>query len=127
MNKEKLKQQKKQRRKARVRFKIKGTSDKPRLSVFKSNKGMYLQVIDDEKENTLVSVSSKELENKKNELENFAKNNRKVNLAYNMGILLAKKILEKNIKQVVFDKSGYKYHGRVKAVADGVRKQGVKI
>ncbi len=127
MNKEKLKQQKKQRRKMRVRSKIRGTSEVPRLSVFRSHRGMYLQVIDDEKANTLASVSSKELEGKEGELENFAKNNRKVNLAYNMGMLLAKKILEKNIKQVVFDRSSYKYHGRVKAVADGVRKQGVKI
>lgn len=96
-----------ERRKLRVRSKIKGTSLRPRLSVFKSNKGLYVQIIDDEKGKTIVSENGK--------------------IAHEIGIKIAKKAISKKIKKVVFDKSGYKYHGKIKAVADGAREGGLEL
>ncbi len=115
MNKEKIKQAKRERRKIKVRAKVKGTAERPRLSVFRSNKGMFLQIIDDTKGHTLVSAYSKEI-NKKD---------KKVVISFELGKLIAKKAIEKGIKKVVFDRNGYKYHGRVKAVADGAREGGL--
>ncbi len=108
----------KERRKNRVRAKIKGASDRPRLSVFRSNRGFYLQIIDDSKGVTLVSAHSRELKSKES-------NNLKQ--AKELGELLAKKALEKKIKKVVFDKSAYRYHGRVKAIADAAREAGLEF
>ena len=118
MDKEKIKQNKKNKRKGRIRAKISGTKKCPRLSVFKSNTGMYLQLIDDEKGKTLVSVHSKEIKKKKE---------KRVVIGFELGKLIAKKALDKKIKQVVFDRGGYKYHGRVKAVADGAREGGLSF
>ncbi|MCU0679859.1 MAG: 50S ribosomal protein L18 [Planctomycetes bacterium] len=117
MNINKIKQEKRERRHNRVRFKISGTTEKPRLSVFKSNRGMYLQLIDDSKNQTIVSVQIKEIKIK----------DKKTNIATEMGKLLAQKALAKKIDQVVFDRGGYKYHGRIKAVADGAREAGLKF
>ncbi len=117
MNKEKIKQIKRERRKIKVRAKIKGTSESPRLSVFRSNTGMYLQIIDDTRGVTLVSVHSREI-NKKD---------KKTVISFELGKLIAKKAIKKNIKTVVFDRNGYKYHGRVKFVADGAREEGLII
>ena len=100
-----------------MRVTIKGTADRPRLSVFRSNKGMYLQLIDDEKGRTLVSVSSGEVKEKDS----------KIIIGFELGKLIAKKGLDKNIKNVVFDRGGYKYHGRVKAVANGAREGGLEF
>jgi large subunit ribosomal protein L18 len=106
-------------RRRRVRGKISGTKKRPRLSVFKSNKAIYAQIINDEKQETLVSASSLEMKKKKDET--------KTDLAFRVGEEIAKLSKKKKIKDVVFDRSGYKYHGRVKALADGARKGGLNF
>lgn len=105
------------RRHARVRSKIKGTAECPRLSVFKSNKGIYLQIIDDNKGATIASVSAKEIKADKINIETGKK----------LGQLIAKKAKEKKIDEIVFDRGGYKYHGKIKAIADGAREEGLKF
>lgn len=107
----------KQKRQRRVRSKIIGTKEKPRLSVFRSNKHIYAQVIDDEQGKTIMSISEKQLE-KKEKLVKLEK-------ARELGKVLAKMANEKHIKQVVFDRGGYAYHGRVKALAEGAREGGL--
>ena len=106
----------KNRRQARVRAKISGTATRPRLSVFRSNKGMYLQLIDDVAGKTLVSAHVRELKEKKL---------KKVEASALLGKLLAEKAVALKIKEIVFDRSSYRYHGRVKAVADAAREQGL--
>jgi large subunit ribosomal protein L18 len=118
MDKEKIKNEKKIRRKNRVRVKISGTSECPRLNVFRSNAGMYLQLIDDVNSKTVASASVKEIKEK---------DLNKGDAALALGKIIAEKALEKNIKRVVFDRSGYKYHGRVKLVADGAREGGLEF
>ncbi|MDF1497814.1 MAG: 50S ribosomal protein L18 [Patescibacteria group bacterium] len=113
-NKEKIKQAAKMRRHKKVRSKICGTEKIPRLSVFKSAKGMYVQLINDDIGITIASVSEKE-----------AKGKTKVYIAKEIGKLIAKKGQEKKIEKVVFDKGSNKYHGRVKAVAEGAREGGL--
>ncbi len=107
------------RRKLRVRGKVAGTAEMPRLSVFRSNKYIYAQLIDDVKGATLVDVSkeAKELHEGKN----------KVAAAFEVGKLLAKKAADKNVKQAVFDRNGYRYHGRVKNLAEGAREGGLQL
>ena len=102
--------------KYRVRNKISGTAERPRMSVFRSNKQIYVQVIDDEAAKTLVSASSLGLE-KMPKREQAAK----------VGELIAKKAIEAGISSVVFDRNGYLYHGRVKEVADAARNAGLKF
>ena len=102
--------------KYRVRNKVSGTAARPRMSVFRSNKQIYVQVIDDEEAKTLVSASSLGME-KCNKCEQAAK----------VGELVAKKALEAGITAVVFDRNGYLYHGRVKEVAEAARKAGLKF
>ena len=106
-------------RQVRVRKKIQGTSLRPRLSVFRSNKFIYAQVIDDKKRTTLIGISEKELK--------ATEKSKKIDTANELGKLIAKKSLAKKISQVVFDRGSYKYHGRVKAVADGAREGGLKF
>lgn len=106
------------RRHKRVRAKISGTSETPRLCLYRSNKNIHAQIIDDTKGVTLVSSSSKTLK-----LENGSN----VEAARQVGLDIAKKALEKNITNVVFDRSGYIYHGRVKALAEGAREAGLKF
>ncbi|MFA5163358.1 MAG: 50S ribosomal protein L18 [Patescibacteria group bacterium] len=118
MNKSILKNKKTARRQARTRSKIKGTDQKPRLCVFRSNAGMYLQLIDDLKAITLVSAHSREIK---------AKTAGKIELASALGKLLAQKAADKKIKAVVFDRGSYKYHGRVKAAAEGAREGGLEF
>ncbi len=117
MDKNKVKQIKKARRHARVRAKISGTKDVPRLSVFRSNTSLFVQLIDDENGKTLVSVSSKEVKSKGN----------KVKIAEEVGKILAKKAKDNKITKVVFDKGGYKYHGRIKALAEIARQEGLEF
>lgn len=102
-----------------IRNKIKGTEEKPRLSVYKSNKGIYAQLIDDVNSITLASASfrDKELNVKGTKSE----------VAKSVGISLAHKAVAKNIEDVVFDRSGYIYHGIIKALADGAREGGLKF
>ena len=102
--------------KYRVRNKISGTAARPRLSVFRSNKQIYAQVIDDETAKTLVSASSLGMEAMP-----------KKEQAANVGEALAQKAIEAGITTVVFDRNGYLYHGRVKELADGARKGGLKF
>lgn len=111
------KDKKRIRRHARVRAKIQGTSKRPRLSVFKSNKYLYAQLIDDDKANTIASSSSKVLAPKKTMTEQ----------AKIVGEDIAKKAGEKKIKEVVFDRGGYIYGGRVKVLADAARAGGLKF
>ena len=116
------KQIKRQRRHRRVRAKISGTIKVPRLCIFRSNKYIYAQLIDDEKNKVLISASdikSKSIANKKT--------GKKIDSAKAAGQLLAKKALDKKIKKVVFDRGGYKYHGRVRAVAEGAREGGLEF
>lgn len=109
-----------QRRKARVKFSIAKDSNRPRLSVYRSNKYIRAQIIDDKKGVTLCAVSEKDLAGKKGKLN-------KTEQAAALGEILAKKALEKNIVKVVFDRSGYRYHGRVKSLADAARQAGLEF
>ncbi len=105
----------------RIRNKISGDAEIPRVAVFRSNKQIYAQVIDDLKKVTLLSASSKEKE------VASAKSIKKTEQAKLVGKLLASKCREKGIEKVVFDRSGYKYHGRVKSLADAAREGGLKF
>jgi len=116
----KKKQENFQRRKARVKFSIVSDSNHPRLSVYRSSKHLRAQIIDDRKGLTLMAVSEKDLNDKQLKLK-------KVEQAAVLGEILAKKALAKNITKVVFDRSGYKYHGRVKAFADAARAAGLEF
>jgi len=122
-DKNKIKNEKRDKRRGRIRVKVKGTAECPRLSVFKSNKGMYLQLIDDSKSITLVSVNNKEIKKIENSSDKKLKG--KIAIAFEMGKKITEKAKEKNITKIVFDRGGYKYHGRVSAVADGARKEGL--
>ncbi|MFT4663625.1 MAG: large subunit ribosomal protein L18 [Polaribacter sp.] len=103
----------------RIRKKINGTADLPRLSVFRSNKEIYAQLIDDKSGVTLAAASSRE--------EGIPKSTPKVEQAKAVGKSLAEKAKAENIANVVFDRSGYLYHGRVKALADGAREAGLQF
>lgn len=115
------KRQKRERRKLRVRSHLEGTTERPRLCVSRSLKSLYLQIIDDSKGVTLVgikSIPSKIAEEGKT---------RKVSESFLLGKQIAEKALALGIKRVVFDRSGYAYHGRVKAAADGAREGGLEF
>ena len=99
----------------RVRSKIFGTAERPRLAVYISLKHLYAQLINDEKGLTLAAASDSEIKKVSGDI------------AKAVGLLLAKKALEKNITKAVFDRRGYKYHGKVKAIGDAVRAGGIKI
>ncbi|MDE6718085.1 MAG: 50S ribosomal protein L18 [Muribaculaceae bacterium] len=102
--------------KTRIRGKISGTASRPRMSVFRSNKGIYVQLIDDLAGNTLCAASSKGLEG-----------GTKTEQAAKVGEVIAKKAQEKGIAEVVFDRNGYLFHGRVKSLADAARQAGLKF
>jgi len=102
-------------RRKRIRAKVIGSEIRPRLSVYRSNKSIFCQIIDDNKGKTFVSASLSEIKDGKNKTEK----------SMLLGELIAKKAIAKKIKKVVFDKSGYKFHGRVKALAEGARKGGL--
>ena len=106
----------------RMRSRISGTAERPRLAVFRSNNHMYAQIIDDTVGKTLVSASTLQKEVKA-ELEKT--NN--VEAAAHLGTVIAKRALEKGIDTVVFDRGGYIYHGKVKALADAAREAGLKF
>ena len=106
----------KQKRQIRTRSKIKGTQDRPRLSVFRSNRFMYAQIINDKAQKTIVGVSEKHLKEKI-----VGKSAR----AKAVGVLLAKKAIEKKVKKVVFDRGSYAYHGRISEIAKGAREGGL--
>lgn len=110
---------KRKQRHLRVRKKVFGTPERPRLNVFRSSRHIYAQLIDDTKGVTLASASTldKELRDQVN--------GGTVEAAHKVGLLIAKRALEKGYKTVVFDRGGYLYHGRVKALADGAREGGL--
>jgi large subunit ribosomal protein L18 len=111
------------RSKIKIRKKISGTPETPRLTVYRSLNNIYAQIIDDISGNTLVSVSSLS----KEVSENLKSVKGKIEPGKMVGNLLAKKAAEKNIKSVVFDRNGYRYHGRIKALADGAREGGLSF
>jgi large subunit ribosomal protein L18 len=110
------------RRHKRLRKKVEGTPERPRLSVYRSLNNVYAQVIDDTKGNTIVGASTldKELSDQKGHKGNMG-------MAKKVGELVARRALAKGLKKVVFDRGGYRYHGRVKALADGAREAGLEF
>ena len=111
-------------RKARTRFRLKKSCTKNiRLSVFRSNSNIYAQIIDDEKQSTLLASSSLDKDLKKKVGDKTGN----IKTAAVIGIDIAKKAKEKGIKEVYFDRGGYLYHGRVKALAEAARKEGLKF
>lgn len=100
----------------KIRKKVFGSENRPRLTVFRSNKYTYAQLVDDTNAKTIVAASDKTKE----------KNNR-IASAKSLGLALAKKAHDEKIKEIVFDRGGYKYHGRIKAVAEGLREGGLKF
>ena len=111
------KNQSRVKRHKRVRAKVSGTAECPRLNVFRSNTNIYAQIIDDVKGVTLVAASSLEMEGKGSNKE----------AAFKVGEAIAKKAIGKGIDKVVFDRGGYIYHGRVKELAEGARQGGLKF
>lgn len=111
------KEERRKKIKQRVRGKIKGTTERPRLTVFRSNKQIYAQIIDDSKGITLAAVSSLKLE----------KTETKKVIAAKVGEQIAKNAMEAGIQTVVFDRNGYLYHGRIKELADAARNGGLKF
>jgi large subunit ribosomal protein L18 len=107
-------------RKKRVRSRVVGTSERPRLNVFRSLKHIYAQAIEDTTGKTLASASTLS-----SELKGSVRSRGNVEAAKKVGELIAKKCLEKGIQQVVFDRGGYLYHGRIKALADAARASGL--
>lgn len=101
----------------RIRQIVKGTADRPRLSVFRSNKAIYVQLIDDVAQTTLLSARTQEL----------GFNNANVESAKALGKLIGEKAIKNNITNVVFDRGGYLYHGKVKALADAAREAGLQF
>lgn len=107
-------------RKLRIRARVEGTAERPRLAVFRSNQHMYAQLIDDVKGHTIAAASTSEEEFKGDA-------GASIEGAKGVGGLVAKRALAKNITHVVFDRSGYLYHGRIKALADAARESGLKF
>lgn len=104
---------------SRIRGKIRGTAERPRLSVYRSNKEIYVQIINDDNGTTLAAASSRD--------KDFTRSGNKVEQSKGIGKTIAAKASEKGISTVVFDRGGYLYHGRVKAVAEGAREGGLKF
>lgn len=117
-----VKEERRQRRKMRVRRRVFGTAEVPRLTVFRSLQNIYAQMIDDETGRTLVEASTMS-----KELKGSLKYGGNVAAAAQVGALLAQRAAAKGLKQAVMDRNGYRFHGRVKAVAEAVRKAGIKV
>lgn len=107
-------------RKKRIRSSVEGSAAKPRLSLFRSNANLYVQLVDDERGVTLASASTLEKDQRGKIRNNLAG-------ARTLGQLIAKRALDKRIEHIVFDRSGYIYHGKVKALADAAREAGLKF
>lgn len=133
------KRQKRYRRHKRIRAKISGTAKIPRLYVFRSTKHIYVQLIDDQKGRTLLTASDLELKKPPRQVASLARGKKKkvkkermakggrLAIAYEVGKLIAEKAIKKKIEKVMFDRGGYKYHGRVKAIAEGAREGGIQF
>jgi large subunit ribosomal protein L18 len=117
-----IKELARKRRHERIRKKVFGTAERPRLSIFKSLNHIYAQLIDDTKGHTIVSASTldKELKNEKGHHGN-------INMAKKVGQLIAERAIKAGIKRVVFDRGGYKYHGSIKALAESARESGLEF
>ncbi len=115
------KRKKRYRRHKRIRGKVIGTSEVPRLCVFRSNNHIYAQLIDDQRGVVISAASDKEIKKDKGSKKG------KTELAFETGKLIAQKAKKKKIERIVFDRAGYKYHGRVKALAEGARKGGLRF
>jgi len=115
------KRQSRKKRHRSLRKRIEGSAERPRLAVFRSTRHIYAQVIDDVQKKTLTAISDKALA-----VEGETKADKKAR-AKRVGTAIAKQCLEKGIDKVVFDRAGYKYHGRVSALADGAREAGLKF
>ncbi len=113
----KIKLSRRERIKKGIRKRITGSPERPRLSVFRSNKGIYAQIIDDNDGKTLVAASSLE--------KDFSSNGPKIDQSKEVGKKVAEKAIAAGIKEVVFDRNGYLYHGRVKSLAEGAREGGL--
>jgi large subunit ribosomal protein L18 len=111
-----------ERRKLRIRSKISGKPERPRLSVFRSGRHVYVQVVNDTDGKTLAAASTLS-----RDLKGTLSEDRKIDAAKKVGALIAKICLEKKIDKVVFDRNGYLYHGRVKALAEAAREAGLKF
>jgi large subunit ribosomal protein L18 len=107
-------------RKLRMRFRVRGTCTRPRLNVYRSNRYIYAQVIDDEKGGTLVCASSRE-----SAIQNMTKGMKKTDIADKVGQVVAERCLAKSIGKVVFDRNGFIYHGRISKLAHGARSKGL--
>lgn len=108
-----------EKRRKRIRKRVFGTQERPRFSVFKSNKYIYAQIIDDLKGTTLASVSSLE--------KDFKAKSVNCELSKEVGVVIGKRAVEKGITKVVFDRGGYKYHGNIKFLAEGARESGLEF
>ena len=108
------------RRHAHIRKHVSGTAEVPRMAVFRSSRNIYVQLIDDIKGHTLASASSRVLDGEKNGVVN-------IKVAQQVGEQIANKAKDLNIEQVVFDRGGFKFHGKIKALADAARKSGLKF
>jgi large subunit ribosomal protein L18 len=106
------KREKRMRRKLRIRARVNGTIDRPRLNVYRSNKSIYVQLVDDEKHATIFTVTIK---------------GKTIAKAKELGALIVEKAKKKNITKIVFDRGGYRYHGVIKALADSVREGGLQV
>lgn len=119
---QRTKQDRRERRRTRVRARVLGTAERPRLNVFRSLTGIFAQCIDDMSGKTLISANMKDAKG-----SDAGEREGKIKTAYLLGKALAEKAKAANITTVVFDRAGYKYHGRVKAVADGARDGGLQF
>jgi len=109
-------------RKKRIRKNVFGTQDRPRMSVFRSSKHIYVQIVDDTKRATLVSASTLDKEFRDNKVQG-----KKTEIAKSVGSLIGTRALDKGIAKVVLDRNGFLYHGRIKALADAARKEGLNF
>lgn len=123
-NLQKIKQAKRGRREARVRTRTRGAPEQPRLAIFRSAKHIYAQVIDDTAGRTLVAAGDLNLGKK---VSGGSKESGKIAIAREIGKLIARRAISKGITKVVFDRGSYKYHGRVKALAEGAREGGLQF
>jgi large subunit ribosomal protein L18 len=117
----KTKAERREWRKKRIRKKVRGSAERPRLSVFRSASHIYAQIIDDDANTTVISASSLSGEITREDADN------KTSIAKKVGVLVARKCIESNIKKVVFDRNGFVYHGRIKALAEGARETGLEF
>jgi len=117
-----LRTQARLKRKKRIRKKLVGTTNRPRLCVFRSARHIYAQVIDDSRGQTLAAASSMEKDVREN-----PESKNKVTAANNVGKIIGQRAVEKGLKKVVFDRNGFLYHGRIKAVSEGAREAGLEF